>query len=122
MSSTTPVERKRGGCLTAFLILALVVNPLLGLYYLVQGATISQMLPNVPTWIIPVLGVLSLVNFGFIIAIWRWKKWGVYGFVGLTAIVLVINLLTIGITAIPAGVLSLAVLGFLLRPVWDDMD
>lgn len=69
MSSTESMERKRGGCLTAFLILALVVNPLTALSYFVQGQTISRMLPNMPNWVIPVLGVLALVNFAFVVAI-----------------------------------------------------
>jgi hypothetical protein len=121
MNSMETIERKRGGCLTAFLILAAIANPLVGLYYLAQGSTLSQMLPDIPPWIFPVLGILSLANLGFVIAIWQWKKWGAYGFFATAAIVFVMNALTIGAGAFSV-LLGVALLGFLLRSVWDEME
>jgi hypothetical protein len=121
MRSIETMERKRGGCLTAFLLLATVANPLVGVYYLAQGSALSRLLPDIPTWIFPLLGILSLANFGFIIAIWQWKKWGAYGFFTTAAIVFVINVLTIGAGAF-TGLIGVALLGLLLRPVWDAME
>ena len=52
---TPTVPAKRGGCLSAFLVLMLIVNPLTAIYYFIAGATIQQNLPNMPGWIIPLL-------------------------------------------------------------------
>jgi hypothetical protein len=121
MNSMETIERKRGGCLVAFLIVASVANAMVGVSYLAQGAELSRLLPDMPAWIFPLLGVLSLANLGFIIAIWQWKKWGAYGFFATAAIVFVINVLTIGAGAF-TGLLGVVLLGFLLRPVWDEME
>ncbi len=118
----TTMERKRGGCLTAFLILMMIANPLTALSYLFAGSTISESLPDLPAWVIPVLGLLALANFVFAIAIWNWKKWGVYGFAGSTAVALLVNLISIGILGSLFGLIGIAILTFLLRPVWNQMD
>jgi hypothetical protein len=116
------VERQRGGCLTAFLILMLVVNPLTGLYYLFAGSSLSQSLPSLPGWAVPALGVLALVNFVFALAIWNWKKWGVYGFAASSAIVFVINLISLGLLPALTGLVGLGLLAYLLRGVWQFME
>jgi hypothetical protein len=100
----------------------LIVNPLTGLYYLLAGSTVRQSLPNLPAWAVPVLGLLALANFVFAIAIWKWKKWGMYGFVGSAVVAFLVNLIGIGILGSLFGLVGLAILAFLLRPVWNQMD
>lgn len=119
-------ERKRGGCLTILLILMLIANPLTGLTYLLAGAAITQVLPNVPQWGIFLLGFLSFANFVFALAIWTWKKWGVYGLAASSLVTFVFNVLTLGLLA---GLFNLLALGIeililvvLLRPVWNTME
>lgn len=125
MASTDPaqlVQRRRGGCLTAFLILMLIANPLTALYYLVAGSTIHEYLPNLPLWTIPCLGLAALANFAFAIALWRWKKWGMYGFAVTTAAGFVINLLYMGTLTAVLGIIGVVILILLLRPVWNQME
>jgi hypothetical protein len=117
-----PQERKRGGCFTLFIVLMLITNPLTGLLYVLAGSIILQALPNVPPWAILLLTALAFVNFVFALAIWKWKKWGVYGFAGSSLVIFVINTLTLGIVGGLLGLVSVALLAFLARPVWNAME
>jgi hypothetical protein len=120
---TTPSEeRKRGGCLTAFLILMAIANPLTGLYYLFAGSAVQQALPTILSWVIPVLGLLALANFAFALGMWNWKRWGVYGFVASTAIVFLLNAITISVLAALLGLIGVAILILLVRPIWSEME
>ena len=122
MTTLESTERRRGGCLTAFLILMLIANTLTGLYYLLAGSTVRQSLPTVPAWAIPVLGLFALANFVFAIATWKWKRWGMYGFVGSAVVIFLVNMISVGILAALLGLVGVAILAFLLRPVWSQMD
>ncbi len=122
VTNVETTERKRGGCLTAFLILMLIANPLTGIYYLLAGSTIRQTFPNFPDWAGPLFGVMALANFVFAIAIWKWKKWGVYGFVASAAVAFLVNVISIGFLGALVGLIGLVILAFLLRPVWNQME
>ena len=118
MTGATP---QRGGCLTALLIFMFILNPLVGLYYLFWGSTITQTIPTFPVWAIPLFVVLSFANLVFAIAIWQWKKWGMYGFVGSALIAFVVNLMSVGILPAFFGLIGVALLAFLLRNAWSQM-
>jgi len=116
-------ERKRSGCLTALLILMLIVNPLIGLIYFLAGSNIKETFTSAPDWAIPTLGLFAFANFVFALAIWKWKKWGVYGF-GISSIVIFAINLSIGIPVIQAlfGLAGFVILIILLRPVWNYLE
>ena len=81
-------EKKRGGCLTAWLIFMLTANSLLALYYLVYLSGVGLPLLDVPQWAIYILTVGTILNVVFAVAIVRWKKWGLYGFAAITKVFL----------------------------------
>ena len=116
-------ERTRGGCLTALLILMMIANPVAGLMYLLGGAMIRRQMPSMPAWAIPVLGVLCLVNLVFAVAVWKWKRWGVYALAAMAFLALVINL-SIGVSPAKAlpGLVGIVILIVLVRPVWGSME
>ena len=115
-------ERKRGGCLTAWLILMLIANPLVAVYYLAAGHTVKQALPNLPEYAIPLLIFLGIANFVFALAIWSWKKWGMYGFACSAAIAFIINLTNLGVGPSLLGLVGVGILVALVSPVWKQMD
>ncbi len=115
-------QRKRGGCLTAFLVIMLIANPLTAISYLLNGEAFSRSLPDMPGWAIPALGVIALANFVCAIGLWQWKKWGMYGFAGLSLITVFVNAVSIGIGLALFGLLGVVILGFLVRPVWNQME
>jgi hypothetical protein len=120
--SIQTVQPKRGGCLTAFLILMFITNPLVAIYYFVTGSSVRQALPNMPAWIIPALGIIGIANFIFAIAVWKWKKWGMYGLATTAGITFFINAIGINILTAIWGLVGVALLAFLLRQVWSQME
>lgn len=112
--------RDRGGCLTALLILMMVVNPLTGLVYLAAGDAVKRTLPSAPDWAIPMLTIACFAQFAFALAMFRYKRWGLYGSLGLTAMTLVVNLY-IGINPVQAIMGAAALPSFLIvliKPRW----
>ncbi len=125
MSTEVSPERKRGGCLTAFLITTLVVSPLYVIVALLpMSAEAQQSLPNWPQWAIYMLGLVGLALFVCAFAIWKWKRWGVYGFAAATVVFLASSVLQ-GKLSIVAALFGLgivmAILVSLVRPVWQKM-
>src|SRR6266487_618063 len=74
-------EKERHGCLTAYLVLAIIANSATALLYLFGAAAIKRSTPNIPDWAFPVLIVLVLFNLACAIALLRWKKWGFWGLI-----------------------------------------
>jgi len=82
--------KDRHGCLTTWLVLMIIVNALTALSYL--GLTLFVRKTVAPAWALLVLAVACTANVAFAVALFRWKKWGFLGFLGTTALALVINL------------------------------
>ena len=116
-------ERKRGWMLTTWLIL-LLIGLILGLgVYLFAGLIFSQFYPG-PFWVFLVLALITLIDIVFVGAIFKWKKWGVYGFAGLSVLVLIINSLIFGLRwdTSSFSLIGLIVLILLVRPKWNFFE
>jgi uncharacterized membrane protein len=78
-------EKERHGCLTAWLVLLIILNAisLLGaaIGYLVDPQAIREVLPDAPGWIFTATSVISLFSLIFAIALFAWKKWAFWGYV-----------------------------------------
>lgn len=91
-------EKKRHGCLTAWLVLLIILNSLsiFGsvLMYFLFDPEMFQMpgMPAVdmPTWLIVASVFGSLFSLIFSVALFLWKKWAFWGYLG-------INILNIAI-------------------------
>lgn len=109
-----PIEttsKQRHGCLTAYLIFMIIANSAAALSYVFNSEAIRQALPDMPGWAIPVLTVGCLFNLACAVALFRWKKWGFWGFVGSAIVVLALNLLIgLGIGTSLGGLLGIAIL------------
>ena len=100
-------EKKRHGCLTAYLVLAIILNSATALLYLFGAGAIKRSSPNIPDWAFPVLIVLVLFNLACAIALLRWKKWGFWGLVASAAVTLGVNLtIGLGLSSAVVGVLG----------------
>ncbi len=121
------VERNRGGCLRTFLILVLTANALAALFLLNADDVFKYNLPSLPGLALEVYTVVSFANVVFALAIWKLKKWGMYGFIISTLVAVVVNVLS-GVPIIPSlvGLGYIAILFFLLNrgdhPIWSQMD
>lgn len=123
MTDNQSTEKKRGGCITAFLIFMFIINPLISIYYLLAGDMVRDAYPAMPDWALPVLALFGLINLGLAIAIWKWKRIGIYGLWVSAAVVVVINL-TIGLTPVQSfmGLIGPLIITLLVRPKWADFD
>lgn len=119
MSDETAVAPERGGCLTAFLVLMMIANPLVGLFYILGGDLLRRGMPDAPRWALPVLAVGAFVQFACAIGIWSWRRWGVYGSCAMALVALVVNF-AIGLAPQSAimGLLGPIILVLLVKPRW----
>lgn len=53
-----------------------------------------------------------------IVAAWRWRRWGVFGWAALTLVALVHGITTRGWMTIAVGVVQAAALSRFVRPIW----
>ena len=106
-----PNEKKRHGCLTAFLILMMVANSGSALLYLVSADEIQKNLPNMPDWSFPVLIIVCVFNIICGVALFKWKKWGFWGFIASSCFALIFNLsIGVGIASSMCGLLGVVTL------------
>lgn len=103
--------KQRHGCLTAWLVLMIIANSGTALMYLFGSAVIRQNLPSAPDWAFPILSIVGIVNVVCSIALFRWQKWGFFGFIATTAAAFVINLmLGLNILQLLTGLVGIAIL------------
>ena len=118
----TPQIQPRGGCLTVFLIAVMIVNPLTSLSYLFLAPRIQQNLPFLPSWAIPVLIGLGIMNFVFGYAVWKWQRWGVIGFTLSSLVALAINFMSrLNPISLGLGLLGPIILIALVKDHWKAM-
>ncbi len=126
INETESGQLKRGFWLTAMLILWMVSNAGLALYYL-YGSIASAMNGSSATLPLSLWMLFrTCANLVFLAALWKWKKWGVYGIVALLILGDVISIPSLASVANIIGVIVgtlvlLLILYFLLRRVWQQM-
>ena len=117
------MEKQRHRYLTIWLVWTIITSALGGIAYLLaddavlaSGAVAGNGRHLFPTWVILVLAVQCAANVVFVIALFRWRKWGFYGIVG-SGIIAAIGNCALGMSAMPAvsGLLSPAILYTLLQ-------
>jgi hypothetical protein len=75
-NSTQVKQKKRHGCLTAYLVVIIAGISIFLILYLLQGLAPDN---TRPVWEMFVFIVLNLFVIVCAIAIFMWKKWGVWG-------------------------------------------
>lgn len=116
------------GCLAAFLVILVLAN---GINTVVQmfrfGEVLFDLSPDIAVFDVVAgiaIEVLVLATSAspilFSYAIWKWKRWGMYGFAVLAVINLLIGLHYLDIRSI-GGVIRVGILAFLLRDAWHRM-
>ena len=100
----------------------IAANAVLALIYLSQGETIGRSIPRAPSWIAPLYALGALANVVSAIAVWTWRRWGVYTFCAVAVLILVGNL-SAGISPLSAilGLAGPVILVLLVRSRWDTL-
>jgi hypothetical protein len=90
--NTMARPKQRPLCLTAWLIFIIIGDLLLTpIYFLFSLPTVREDFPGVLWRILPVLGGVALFNLGCAIALFKWKKWGFWGFLASSVIPFIFN-------------------------------
>lgn len=122
---TSPSEKRRHGCLTAWLVLMLVTNGGLALVYLLYGRRIGDAV-GVDRSQIVFLALIGVVNVVCAIALLSWKRWGFWGFVASSVVVFVINVINGVIVSALFGLVGIVVLWTFLQSgnpkAWDQLE
>ncbi len=119
-----PQLRKRPYWLRTMLILWMFFSAISVYIYLrsLSGVWIAITPLHHPAWAVPWMGLLSFVNFVCVIAIWKWKRWGMYGLAASGAVIFIITLISLNLTNAIISVGGVVIIGLLVRPVWKQMD
>jgi hypothetical protein len=108
--------KQRHGCLTTWLVLMIIANSLTAVMYLFASDAIRKNLPNAPVWVFPILAVGGIFNVVCAIALFRWKKWGFFGFVATTILAFIFNLMIgLNIVQVILGLVGLAIMYWVLQ-------
>jgi hypothetical protein len=93
-----PTEQppQRHGCFTAWLVLMLIANTATAISTPLMLSTIRQAAPNVSAGSVAIIVTAAIANIVFAIALFKWRRWGFYGFI-VTATVALITNLSIGL-------------------------
>jgi hypothetical protein len=119
-------QKKRHGCLTTWLVLIIVFNAIAIIIAMPKG---SPSVEDLPWWQAIIAIIFSLVNIGFAIGLFMWKKWAFWGFCASAIVSLVSNIVMgqLVILAIVSFVVELGVLSFVINiggenKGWDQLE
>jgi hypothetical protein len=124
------VVKQRHGCVTAWLILMIILNSLIAIIYLFASDMITKNLPgNVSTPMIVLLGIIGIGNVVFSVLLFQWKKIGFWGFIFTSIGALIINLnIGLGIGQSLFGLVGIAILYGVLQikkenvTTWENLE
>lgn len=120
--------RERHASLSAWLVLLALSNGFSALIYGFMWITLviiknsadssSKISTSLPT--LALTGLAALI---FIYGVYKWKKWGLYGF-GATTLITFGVYMKMGVNNFVAimCLIGISVLVYLIRPYWDQMD
>ncbi|MRV70216.1 hypothetical protein GJ700_00580 [Duganella sp. FT92W] len=101
------------------------MTALVSVVNILGSSRIAANLPNAPSWAVSgvlLLGVLGLLNVAAIVAIWTWRRWGVYLLLANTLAIFAINLAILGGTAPFQGLIGAALILFCVYRKWADFE
>lgn len=111
-----PIPSERHGCLTAWLILMIVANAVTAVMTPLSVSSIRQAGIAITPVGIAVVVVCAIANIICAIALFRWQRWGFYGFIVTSAIALLNNLSSgLGLGRSISGLVGLGLLFLVLH-------
>lgn len=135
MENENKEKKERGGCLTAFLIVFIVLYSLGILGSLLSAAmgsssneALNKMFGSVPTWSYATSVILDIVNIVGLVFILKWKKIGAYLFIGSAVVSFVISIITSAsiVSTIVGGLIGYAIIFgifyYVIHPIWNNLE
>jgi hypothetical protein len=88
-----PVKKERGALLS-FLIVLVMLHGILAAY--LAFSSLKEVYRDSTSWILIVLGLISLADILAAFAMWRWKKWGIALYAATQVVATAIHLMLTG--------------------------
>jgi len=118
-----PATRQRTGCFTTYLLLMIFGGIFTVFLYLFGGDFILRTVPSLPAWAIPAGIIQSALGVACSIAVWNWRRWGVFGLFVLIALNVVLSLGgEHSGAAFLIGCCQALIFALLLIPHWKHME
>jgi hypothetical protein len=109
-SNPARTPKQRHGCLTAWLVVVIAGSIIAALVYLLASNYLTSS-STLPGWAIPTLVIVLAFNIMCAVALFRWKKWGFWGFCASSLFSIVVNLkLGLGVLESLQGLISIIIL------------
>jgi hypothetical protein len=103
-----PISTKsRHGCLTAYLVVMIVAHAACTLVYLFAVSMPRGVAAGKPAWIMWCLILIGIFNVACAVALFRFKRWGFWGYVGSSVTTAVLNI----VAGISLGLVLLGLAG-----------
>ena len=116
--SKTSHRIERGFWLSLVLIL-IMIHSIFTIWFVYNAQQASD--ASSTPWLIGALVLVAIAKFIAAIAIWNWKKWGLYMFAVSVVISVILGLILTGWWLIVFNeVLPLAILGWFIRDKWSN--
>lgn len=116
------IRKKRGIFLTVWLILLPIANTVILLLSLIVFAVYEGIF-RTTSGLIFTLAIVPILNIVFSIAVWKWKRWGVFGLGVMSIAASAISGLSFHFLHLaPIGIVGIIVLAILVRPVWKHLE
>jgi quinol-cytochrome oxidoreductase complex cytochrome b subunit len=120
--------KQRHGCVTAWLIVMIVIYTLNMGYGLFAGFFKHDPIQMVPQWLLGLLTLICMLNILFAVFIFKWKKWAFWGFLATTFLTMGINYAVYGVRQALVGLFSLVILFITLqikergKSGWENLE
>ena len=122
LNESTNEPKQRHGCVTAWLLMIIISNSLTAFIYLFGGnAFVKTLNGGVSTPMLILLTTFGIANVLFAVMLFRWRKWGFWGFLITSICTLGINL-NIGLSVVQSilGLFGVVVLYGVLQIKEED--
>lgn len=113
-------KRERDGWLT-FAIVMVIIHGLLMLGIAFGESGLRNTTP--PTWfVVSVIGV-AIADIVAGIALWNWKGWGFYLYLGATIVAIALGLIATGSALFAfSRIIPFVIVGYIMRPKWPMFE
>ncbi len=126
----TEITKQRHGCVTAWLILMIILNSLVAFLYLFFSDFFAENLPGtVSKSMLVVLAILGIANVVFAVLLFNWKKIGFWGFLVSAIATFIVNLkIGLGLGQSLFGLVGLGILYGILQikknniSTWQNLE
>ena len=122
--------KQRHGCVTAWLILMIIVNSFTAIIYLFASDFIIENTPTPPSEnMMLILGTIGIGNLTFSVYLLKWKNWAFWGFAGTSILTFTLNISNgLGVGSSALGLLCVVIIYAILQikkentTAWSNLE